>query len=1635
MSTRIVNVNITPETIRSFAKWKLVDTSDETYESKWQDSDDSLSVPYGEYNLIGKEIAGWTLNTESIPIIDTNPDSDFIGIKINPENIEKDIKIRYRLISSLTESSSDSEDSWSSWIEYGETSQEVLIVTLNYIQHGNLKINIQSDSAKTDGRWRVVETEVWYSDGDEIDLMPDSYEIEFKDINNHTTPTNQIINVKSNNITTKNISYIAYGTLQVNIFIDNHYYTDSPKWKIKDYDEVNNTSDIETWRSNTEYVGLPVGTYTIEFNIVDNTYTHGDVEVTISNTTTNTQSINYIGLQLFVIPSNTGLHSYNYNNLKRQDLLELSNTNICQVQFNNSKTLIAIALNESPYLMIYDCFDYNELHDFNLQKPTSGCRCLEFSSDDQYLIVSYNNYPYITIYETDTWETVELDESPTSYCNAIEFDILNQTLVLGYNKYPYISSYTLTPSGSSTSFNSINITDLPNDSVLSLKHNNDKLLVGCQNELIIYNSSFEKTDIDVANYLEGIDTSGGIYGIEIINDDELVLIASLYLYVCQFNRGTYKRIYTNTSITPNINTHIKKDSINEYLVISGLRDPSILIYDTSTWKEVIFSNKLGYCKKFDISDDLSDRSYINTPTNIAPDDNIKGLQLGTNLESSDFNYFTNLTSITSGSSETMDTHEKSQWRIYLEDDTIVEDILSFDDLISIQIPSICFEDVISYKWQVRHKGVNFGWSMWSIPTSFITTYAYIIKPVNQNPVADEIDIVENVTLIGNTFTTVNLTDTHLYTEWKILDGSSNFVYTSGAVTELSTYTLPLGILEANTIYSWQHRCKGDLIGWSEWSIPSSFTTGYWEVIQPINIYPTDLQIDVDGNNTILKSSQFSVSSITGQHILTRWEIYSDSDLTNLIYTSGEQEITNDGGEIQFSLPIDIILNNGVTYYWRVAYKDYYYNWSIWSNVTSLTTKMSQSTVKVNIVPDTYKWRWKLNDPSGIYSSYISSGIDVNIDSNQNITINFEERTGYTTPNDININLLEDKLYEAFIDYDEINGSLRVNLNPDSDTAWRISGGAWRPSNYTEVYLSYGDYTVQYKTLYGYDTPSDESITINSQIREDINSVYTLLTGGILVTLSTTAGRWRISGGSWNTSGSTVENLSYATYTIQYKSLSGFITPSEDTITIDSTTTESLSKTYTLIDEESGSIQITFNIAGAWRISGEVSWNTSEDTVTGLSYDDYDIEYQDVSGYITPLDETITIDSQDIKELDKNYYLVGTEFGSIKIILEPDTGTAWRILGGSWIESGESEINLTDGIYHIEYKDLTDYTTPPNEEVIVELHETTTLITTYDVIQYGSLMVTLIPSLNTHWSFSGKSWKSSGYVEEDLPYGIYTIIYETKSGYMTPASENVTINSSTTKEIITPYYSAFEYVGNLKITIDPSLNSYWRIPGKSWRTSGYSEDNLSYSDYVIEYKAPTGYISLTNEMITIDSQGTKELERTFSEEVIITPIEQYHIQVMFNLKDGEWRIKTPRQEILWHKNKESIILDENTYTIEFKDIEYHITPNDLIIELTDDRERIEIEYARESENYIELKISDYDKYVYKYRIGYAPFIDGLYDYTLRKICDESIETIYNCREGFYNLDVYKLVEEGGSIKEKISTSEFEYTGGHLLLIIT
>src|ERR1041385_688192 len=96
----------------------------------------------------------------------------------------------------------------------------------------------------------------------------------------------------------------------------------------------------------------------------------------------------------------------------------------------------------------------------------------------------------------------------------------------------------------------------------------------------------------------------------------------------------------------------------------------------------------------------------------------------------------------------------------------------------------------------------------------------------------------------------------------------------------------------------------------------------------------------------------------------------------------------------------------------------------------------------------------------------------------------------------------------------------------------------------------------------------------------------LLAGNLNVTLTpsqavTAGAQWRVDGGAWHNSGTSVNGLSNATHTVDFKAVSGWVTPASRSVTIASGS-NNISQAYT----QAASLKITLTPSnGQWRIDG------------------------------------------------------------------------------------------------------------------------------------------------------------------------------------------------------------------------------------------------------------------------------------------------------------------------------------------------------------------------------------------------------------------------------------------------------------------
>ncbi|TVQ96995.1 MAG: DUF1566 domain-containing protein, partial [Desulfovibrionales bacterium] len=147
-------------------------------------------------------------------------------------------------------------------------------------------------------------------------------------------------------------------------------------------------------------------------------------------------------------------------------------------------------------------------------------------------------------------------------------------------------------------------------------------------------------------------------------------------------------------------------------------------------------------------------------------------------------------------------------------------------------------------------------------------------------------------------------------------------------------------------------------------------------------------------------------------------------------------------------------------------------------------------------------------------------------------------------------------------------------------------------------------------------------------------------------------------------------------------------------------------------------------------------------------------------------------------------------GSLTVVVEPqgarDAGAQWRLAGDDvWRASGSSVTNLPPGSRAIEFKDISGWTRPVNQDVTVIAGQTATVTGTYvQLPQTGSIQVTIEPAAartaGAQWRRVGTStWRNSGAMESSIPVGSQAVEFKDISGWVAPAALNVTIAAGQT----------------------------------------------------------------------------------------------------------------------------------------------------------------------------------------------------------------------------------------------------------------
>ena len=244
--------------------------------------------------------------------------------------------------------------------------------------------------------------------------------------------------------------------------------------------------------------------------------------------------------------------------------------------------------------------------------------------------------------------------------------------------------------------------------------------------------------------------------------------------------------------------------------------------------------------------------------------------------------------------------------------------------------------------RTRHGSDN-HLSAWSDPVSFTTPDIYVVLPTLDVAGAPS-SVTLTPLLTGGAFDVYNGSDTHISTDWQVLNASDNSVVWESLNDTQNLLSITTGTLPIDTDLVFRVRYKGAVYGSSAWVGVSAKT---------LNIYVENPTITVEGTpdevpkNPTISGSAFSVMNGTDTHESTDYQVVRVSDGV-VVWESLENTVN------KTSIRTGDLVES-TAYIFKMRYKGTTYGYSQWVQVTG-TTKAVFSVaygVEWNSATDTY----------------------------------------------------------------------------------------------------------------------------------------------------------------------------------------------------------------------------------------------------------------------------------------------------------------------------------------------------------------------------------------------------------------------------------------------------------------------------------------------------------------------------------------------------------------------------------------------------------------------------------------------------------------------------------------------------------
>ena len=251
------------------------------------------------------------------------------------------------------------------------------------------------------------------------------------------------------------------------------------------------------------------------------------------------------------------------------------------------------------------------------------------------------------------------------------------------------------------------------------------------------------------------------------------------------------------------------------------------------------------------------------------------------------------------------------------------------------------------------------------------------------------------------------------------------------------------------------------------------------------------------------------------------------------------------------------------------------------------------------------------------------------------------------------------------------------------------------------------------------------------------------------------------------------------------------------------------------------------------------------------------------------------------------------------------GAQWNVDGGTWRNSGTTVTGLSTGSHTVSYKAITGWIAPASATVTLK-NGGNTLTATY--VQTATLKITLAPT-SGQWRVDGGSWQASDATVSGLAPGNHSVDYAAVSGYISPASETVSLTAGQAATLTRNYVQ----LAQLTVTLTPA-SGQWRIDGGAWRNSGTTATSLAIGNHTVEYAALSGYTNPAAETVSLAAGQAATLSRSY--------VQLAQLSITLTPSSGQWRIDSGA----WQASGTTVAnLASGTHVVDYSSLTQYAAP--------------------------------------------------------------------------------------------------------------